>query len=284
MRIIWLIVTVTVVGCAFEPPSLVGLPGDGQDGGMQPGEDSGPSGPTIALTGLVQDLDADRGVTASNMEVSDWVNQAATGGDDVSTNRGTVLVVANAANGHDALGFSDSRMASDDQSAFDAIMQGNGYTVFVVVRPAMQDQTIKNVIFGTLLDTAPFNGVTLGAADAGANPYVMPRPSDVDIFVQSSQMRANQWTILAARLSAGRNLQTAELFIDSTTAIESGTVNIPGDTDSGPLSVGSERIGGTEHFDGDLARILIYSRPLTDAEFRETGQALSALYGITTQF
>lgn len=112
----------------------------------------------------------------------------------------------------------------------------------------------------------------------------MPRPAGSDVFVQSSQPRAQQWTIMAARLPAGTGTRMAELFIDSASPIAPEAVTITGDTDSGPLSIGSERVGGSEHFDGDLARILVHDRPLSSAELGETGQALAALYGIATEF
>jgi len=45
-----------------------------------------------------------------------------------------------------------------------------------------------------------------------------------------------------------------------------------------PLAVGTERTGGTEFIDANIARILIYSRPLSDVEMEHNISELDYLY------
>ena len=42
--------------------------------------------------------------------------------------------------------------------------------------------------------------------------------------------------------------------------------------------------GRTIFFDGDIARILIYDRALSDAELNQTGLSLASTYGVETEF
>lgn len=125
---------------------------------------------TLITSGLIQDLDADAGVTLSGSQVTGWANQAGSGGDDVSSTggAGTVTVVAGP-NGGDALRFTNSqRLVGDDVSAFDSLVNGGGFTWLAVV-DANNNAPSKNQIFGTLTNSNPFSGMTAGV---GSNlPY-----------------------------------------------------------------------------------------------------------------
>jgi hypothetical protein len=52
----------------------------------------------------------------------------------------------------------------------------------------------------------------------------------------------------------------------------------------GALTVGAERVAGTEYWTGQIARILIYDGPMSNTDFATTGRALGERYGITTSF
>ena len=235
--------------------------------------------------GLILDLNADVGVTESAGSVSTWANQAPSGGDDVATNRGTPTVIAGP-NGHSAIQLDEvgekDRLAGDDNTAFDAIMQGSGHTWFAVVRPTVNaNGGRKNAIFGTLTNGNPFSGIVAHVSD-NDHPAYMLRPGSSDLFVDgTSSVNNGGWYIVAGRLSAGTGNQTAEIFTDGPTAeASSSTVNISPSTSSDELTIGAERVLGGENFVGDIARILIYERPLDEAELNEVGATLGLLYDI----
>ena len=51
--------------------------------------------------------------------------------------------------------------------------------------------------------------------------------------------------------------------------------------DGTQITIGAERAFGGEHFDGDIARILIYNRPLSNMKMNVTGGALANMHGLT---
>jgi hypothetical protein len=109
----------------------------------------------LITAGLVQDLDADNGVATNGSTVTTWSNQVGGSGDDVVTNRGTPELVTGP-NGHNAVRFvSDDRLAGDDHPVFDSLMNGSGYTWFVVSQPVNQNAVTKNQMIGTLREGTP---------------------------------------------------------------------------------------------------------------------------------
>ena len=90
------------------------------------------------------------------------------------------------------------------------------------------------------------------------------------------------YNILAGRMAAGTGSQLAELFVDAGTAEVSGNITITGATDSFALSVGNERTLSApgESFESDVARLLMYNRPLDDTELNDTGSELGSIHDI----
>jgi hypothetical protein len=272
-----------LVGCSYTPPVTPtdGAPVDGAV--IDPDSEPEPV-PQIVLTGLVQDLDADLGVSGTT-NVTAWANQIAAGEDIViaaATNDGPIVLVENAIGGHAALDFdNNARMEGNSTSAFAPLTTGVGLTWFAVVEPAAtQDLSDRNQFFGTIRNGGNNAGFTAGV-DRAAKPYAMFRPAAME-FTAQSPTPVTAWSVLAGRVSAGntaqvavyRNSSTPDAIVNATTA----------NAQIGALIVGSERTGGTEFFDGRIARILIYARPLSDTELAETGRALGARYGIPTEF
>ena len=231
----------------------------------------------IATSGLIQDLDADKGVTLAGTDVLAWANQAPNGGDDVATNLGSPQLVPGP-EGRSAIYIADNvRMAGTDASAFDGIMQGSGHTWFAMVKPDIQNNANKNAVFGTLLGQAPWTGVVchVGGTAAPVVARYMPRPAGDNWAIGTTDLLDGQWHIIAGRMGEGVGEVTAELFVDDTAVVEASvSVTIPGDSDSGALTVGGERTLGGEDYDGAVARILIYDRPLSDAELSRTMSAI----------
>ena len=242
----------------------------------------------IITDGLIQDLDADAGTTGG-ANVTAWANQAAAGGDDVTTDRGTVtLTEADASiNNHNFVTFTggNPRMVGDDNDAFDEIMQGTGHTWFAVVRPEVDSNAgRKNAIFGTLTNVNPFSGIVAHVSN-NSNLGYMLRPAGSDRFVDgTTSVNDGEWHILAGRVEAGTGGQLAEAFANGPVAETSLNVNVLDTSDSDALTIGAERTGGGENYLGDIARILIYNRPLDDDELNQTGFTLGDVYGIENTF
>ena len=239
----------------------------------------------IVTDGLILDLDPDVGISESGGSITSWANQATAGGDDVATTRGTPTLVAGP-DGHSAVrldeaGGAKDRMSGSDENAFDGIMQGAGHTWFAVVRPTSgANGGSKNAIFGTLTNQSNFSGLVAHAS--GPTPaYMLRLESGNDIFTTgSSNLEDGEWHIVAGRLSAGTGPQTAEIFTDGPSPEASSPVSISGSTPSDVLTLGAERSLGSENFVGDIARILIYERPLDETELNGVGATLGSLYGI----
>jgi hypothetical protein len=237
----------------------------------------------IIKPGLIQDLDAELGVTVAGAEVTAWDNQASSGGDDVSTNRGAPQLVPGPL-GRSAVYLSDgARLAGTNVNAFTSIMQGSGHTWFVVVKPDLQsgNQT-KNAVFGTLMGSGPWSGIVghVSGTDAPLVVNYMVRASS-DVFVTgTTDLYDEEWHIIGGRLAEGTGSVLAEVFVDMPVAEASASAAIPGAC--AELTIGAERSGGNEAYDGALARLLIYNRPLSDAELKQTMSALYAKYFVPT--
>lgn len=279
------------VGCSYTPPFDAapsdGVTADSAGDALPPEDSTEPDGaPPIAIVtaGLVQDLDADLGVTGTS-DVTVWVNQITNQGEDRVVKPGgvgAIELVQNAINGHAALDFNNNaRLEGDDTSAFADLTNQAGLTWFVVVEPApTQDTNDRNQMFGWIRNQGINSGITAGV-DRAARPYAMIRPASTE-FKAQAEIGVTQWSIVAARLAegVGANVQLfhnsgAPLAMIATTAANNPV---------GALTIGAERDDGTEFFDGRIARILIYARPLDDNELKQTGRALGQRYAITNSF
>lgn len=259
--------------------SLLGLLGVASSIATLPG--------AILESGLIQDLDASSGVVESGgtgTGVTSWANSAASGGDDLVTNRGSVTLSTAGSFPFLTLETGTSaRMVGDDDSAFNSLLGGAGHTWFAVVRAAeFSNSGNKNAIFGTLTEGFGFTGVVAHASNGVAG--YLNRPFADNFTLGTTSIVDGQWHIVAGRLSAGTGTQSADVFVDGPAAEASNSVSIPGTSGVGALAVGAERIGGGEDYEGDIARILVYDRPLTDSEINLVGAELSELYAINGSF
>lgn len=254
--------------------------------------------------GLVLDLDADRGVTVEEIDrVSLWQNQVAgtpardfvkrdEGRKEAGSGRPTLRKAARELNGHNALVFLQQELVCLDEDAFDSLTQGGGCTWLAVLAVREQRVGLKDVnsffgnlknggnyegLWGCLSDTNKMwwgvrNGVTFGRFDAN-NPQV-----------HGPVLEVGRFTIVAGRMAAGTGKVQVELFVNDTTP--AGTAEVPVNPQGNPskMAVGQERDAinhpGHESFDGEIARFLIFSRPLDDAELRSLLSALRERYGI----
>ena len=283
--------------CSFHPSGLASdAAGDGSGdsavAGDGPTVDAPPPGsdaaaPQIVLAGLIEDLDGDLGVSGIS-PVTRWTNQVSGQGDDVTAaaGPGTIRLVPAAVNGHGVLVFDGAaRLEGSNAAPFVPLVNGNGLTWFAVILPGPQDNPAKNQMFGTIKnDGNHFDGFTAGVNGATSTPYAMMRPNSADELAQATTPTVGSWVVLAGELDAGMGSQHGSIYVNDPAPAKTITLDVPGGAASGPLTVGSQEVGGTEFYTGSITRILIYDRPLLAGELQATGRALSQRYAITTAF
>ena len=291
-RVRWLLVAL-LGACSFEgapgrPPGDGSLdpdapnnPDDGPIDGADGAIDTPPA-LDIVRPGLIQDLDADVGVSANT-----WLNQVAGNGDDVTRSNGTFTIQQNQLAGHAVVVFaSNLRLVGDDPAPFAPLVAGSGLTWLAVIECGTQDNSgggviDKNQFFGTIRNVADFSGFT-GGVDRNNRPYAMMRPGNADQNAPSTTA-AQGWTVVAA---ARRGIEFAARDRSHQQRRDRGN----GQRQHEPAAhdrCADRRLqttNGAEFFTGRIARILIHDRPLSDRELATTGRALGDRYDIATSF
>jgi hypothetical protein len=259
----------------------------------------------VTAKGLILDLDADKGVTVEDGDrVVKWTNQVTTfaardfvkqdqGRKEPGSGRPTWKKSVAAIGGHDTLVFRRQELVNHDEEAFDHLLTGSGYTwiaVFSVYKQVVQLKDV-NSFFGNLKNGGMYegiwgnvtddncvwigsrNGITFGRWDHN-NPMVLaPKP-----------LEEGRYYVVAGRMGAGTGEVRIELFINNPQAVASEPFPINPKADSSKLAIGQERDAtnhpGKESFDGELARLLIYERPLTNDQLQQTLESLKTTYAI----
>jgi hypothetical protein len=255
--------------------------------------------------GLILDLDADKGVQIEDGDrVVTWTSQAASfpardfvkrdeGRKEPGSGRPTLKKSVAALNGHAALVFRRQELINPDEDAFDLLVTGGGYTWLAVLCVYKQAARLKdvNTIFGNLRNGGNFegiwgnvtddnrvwigsrNGVTFGRWDANNPMVVAPEP-----------LAEGRYYVVAGRMGAGTGEVPIELFINAPAPVAGKPFPVNPKANASKLAIGQERDAvnhpGTEAFDGELARLLIYKRPLPDAELARVLAALKTAYAI----
>jgi hypothetical protein len=85
-------------------------------------------------------------------------------------------------------------------------------------------------------------------------------------------------------MGSGTGEVQIELFINDLRPVASKPFPVNPKANSSKLAIGQERDAtnhpGKESFDGEIARFLIYERPLTGDELRQTMDSLKATYAV----
>lgn len=255
--------------------------------------------------GLILDLDADRGLTLEEGDrVTKWENQITRfpakdfinrdqGRKEAGSGRPTLKKEIPELNGHHALVFLQQELTCLNEDAFDSLSQGGGSTWFCVL--AVQPQRVGledvNSFFGNLRNDNNYegiwgcfkddntlwwgarNGLTFGRFDRN-NPQVI-----------GPKLTTGQFVVVAGRMSAGTPTAKLELFLNHLPAYSSEEIPVNPRANPSCLSIGQERDAinhpGHESFDGEIARFLIWPRPLSDPEMIVTFNSLATLYDLT---
>jgi hypothetical protein len=113
-------------------------------------------------------------------------------------------------------------------------------------------------------------GVTFGRFDEN-NPKLSGR-----------RLEAGGFRLVAGRMAAGAGTVALELFLDAASPFARKDIKVNPNANPSRMAVGQERDAiqhpGVESFDGEIARLLVWDRPLTDAELNLTMRRLRTLY------
>lgn len=259
----------------------------------------------ITATGLVLDLDADKGVQVEDGDrVVKWTNQVATsvvkdflkqdeGRKEPGSGRPTLKKSVAAIGGHNTLVFKRQELVNREEDAFDNLLTGSGYTWFAVICVHRQVVDVKDVnsFFGNLKNGGLYegiwgnvtddnrvwigsrNGVTFGRWDPNNPMVVAPKP-----------LKENQYYVVAGRMGSGTGVVQIEAFINEPPPVASAPFPVNTEANSSKLAIGQERDAvnhpGKESFNGEIARFLMYERPLTNEELARTLKYLKKAYSV----
>ena len=259
----------------------------------------------LVYRGLVLDLNADRGVKVVDGRVASWRNQADSKAEefvatrDAGHRKGTGHPVlkekVSAIGGHGAVVFKRQELINGEEDAFDHLTAGSGYTWFAVMCVYPQVSGLKDVnsFFGNLKNGGLYEGFWAGLTDdntlwmGSRNGITFGRWDDNNPQVLGPRLEVNRYYVLAGRMGAGTGKVKLELFVDGTRPVASKPYPVNSKGNPSKMAIGQERDAtnhpGHESFDGELARLLMWDRPLTDSEFGKTLSALKSFYGLSSQ-
>ena len=261
----------------------------------------------LPARGLMLDLDATKGVRMENdNRVAKWVSQVPghhfeflprdegrkEPGSGRPTLRENVVEIGDAP----ALTFLQQELVCPDEDAFDSLTTGSGHTwaAVVAVHPQRLGLTDVNSFFGNLRNSGNYeglwgcfnddnrpwygvrNGLSFGRFDAN-NPQLLAPAAFVP----------GRFHLLIGRMGAGTGEVRLEFFIDSAEPTATARVPVSAAANPSQMAVGQERDAiqhpGHESFDGEIARLLIWQRPLDDAELAAVVTHLRQCYRLETR-
>ena len=174
-----------------------------------------------------------------------------------------------------------------DEDAFDGLTKGKGHTWIAVV--AVHDQRVGvkdvNSFFGNLCNGGKFEGVWGCLNDdnrvwwGARNGRSFGRFDKNNPKVSGPVLEQGKFHVIAGRMEAGTGTVKLSLYVKS--AELTATADFPVDPAANPsrMAIGQERDAiehpGMESFDGEIARLLIWEKPLGDAELASAMKSLA---------
>jgi hypothetical protein len=261
------------------------------------------SGATEA--GLILDLDANKGVKVEDGDrVTTWINQVSTftaqdfvkqdeGRNIAGSGRPTLKKSVPALGNNNSLVFRRQELVNHDEDAFDHLITGSGYTWFAVM--CVYDQLVQvkdvNSFFGNLRNKGFYEGLWGNVTDdnrlwiGSRNALSFGRwDKNNPMVTAETPLKTNTYYVVAGRMGSGTNEVLIEAFINSPKAVASESFPVNTKANSSKMAIGQERDAiqhpGKESFDGELARLLIYERPLNDNELKIMIEHLKLRYSI----
>ena len=243
----------------------------------------------LPTEGLMLDLDARKGVTVDAQgRVTQWQNQVTnseakefTGQDKGRKVPGSGLPTLVKTKDYPAISFRHQELLCRDEKTFDGLIQGSGCTWLAVLKVYPQQPGLKDVhsFFGNLRNGGKYEGLW-GCVDdenkiwwGARNGITFGRFDINNPKIAGPKLELNRFYVVAGRLASGKGTVAIELFVDHATAVASGTFPVNPAADASMLAVGQERDAtqhpGFESFDGEIARFVLWQRPLTDGELKQ---------------
>jgi hypothetical protein len=194
--------------------------------------------------------------------------------------------------GHNAVVFRRHELINSNEDAFDHLITGSGYTWFAVMSVYRQVPGLKDVnsFFGNLKNGGKYEGFWAGLKDdntlwmGSRNGITFGRWDKNNPQILGPKLQENRYYIVAGRMGEGTGNVMVELFINETKPLASKAFPVNPRADSSKMAIGQERDAtnhpGHESFDGELARFLIWDRPLSQEELKKTLSFLKETYGI----
>ncbi len=252
--------------------------------------------------GLLLDLDAAKGLTLEDGDkVSIWENQAPDanaklfvkqdeGRKEEGSGRPTLRPAIPGLNGKPALVFRRQELVCMDEETFDSLTTGKGHTWLAVIAVFPQQDGLKDVnsFFGNLRNSAKYEGVwgclnddntlwygvrnslTFGRFDAN-NPQLL-----------GPVLETGKFHVIGGRMAAGTGTVKLELFANGMEPIATREIPVEPTANPSKMTIGQERDAiehpGHESFDGEIARFLIWERPLSDEELEHAINTLKESY------
>lgn len=260
------------------------------------------TGQALPTNGLLLDLDAAKGITLEDGDkVAAWENQAPAAraklfmkqdkGRKVNgSGRPSLRTDVAALDGKPSLLFRQQELVCMDEDSFDGLSTGTGHTWLAVIAVHNQRVGLKDVnsFFGNLRNGGKFegiwgcvnddntvwygvrNGLTFGRFDKN-NPQLM-----------GHVLQTGKFQLIGGRMGTGTGTVQIELFVNSAQPYATGGFPVMHNANPSKMVIGQERDAiehpGYESFDGEIARFLIWERPLTDKELTTTLDTLRAAY------
>ncbi|MDA0766805.1 MAG: hypothetical protein O3A87_02295 [Verrucomicrobia bacterium] len=254
--------------------------------------------------GLLLDLDADHGVVVEDGDrVGIWTNQVKEakaaefvkrdeGRKTKGSGRPELRKAVKELNGHNALVFRQGELVNMEEDVFDGLTTGKGFTWFCVL--AVHEQRVGledvNSFFGNLRNGEKYEGLWANVRDdntlwtGGRNGITFGRFDENNPEVVGPVLEKGRFHLVASRMGAGVGAQMIELFVNGTKPVTKAAFPVSAEGNPSRMAVGQERDAiehpGKESFDGEIARLLIYERPLEDAELEEVMELLKREYGL----
>ena len=259
----------------------------------------------VVRKGLILDLNADRGIKVVNGRVTSWKNQVDwkvktfTATRDANHEKGTghptLKEKVAAIDGHNTVVFKRQELINSDEDSFDHLITGSGYTWFAVMSVYSQVSGLKDVnsFFGNLRNGGKYEGFWAGLKDdntfwtGSRNGITFGRWDDNNPQVTGPKLQKNRYYVIAGRMGAGTGKVVIELFVNGTKPVASRPFPVNPKANSSKMAIGQERDAtnhpGHESFDGELARLLMWDRPLSNREFEKTLSSLKKTYMLSTE-
>ncbi|MFS4457422.1 ThuA domain-containing protein [Maribacter sp. 2304DJ31-5] len=262
-----------------------------------------------AIDGLLLDLNADYDVEIEEgNKVHTWRNQVDNaikdfvkrdeGREVAGSGRPRLKLNIPKLNGHNAIVFHRQELLNDHEDAFDHLINGSGHTWFSVMSVYQQvpDLPGVNSFFGNLRNSnvekkGHYEGFWGGFTDdnrpwLGVRNALGPgRWNTHNPLVDAPEpLEEGKYYLVMGRMEPGTGEVTMELFVNNDTPVAKGNIMVNPQSNASKMSIGQERDAinhpGKESFDGEIARFLIFERPLSDDEMQQVIRYLKTSYNL----